>query len=318
MPKRIDFYSHVEKFIGSIRGDRNPYTSPDRHSEFPWTIAIRWMDCGLKAGIHTFNYDTYLGQNLFVRPKFIDRPYVLLMAHHDTMPNNNGVNTGSGVAVVDAIATWYNCSEVVPDDLNLAFALTDLGEGHPAYWNERAAYEASNRDRLDWDAFERQYQKKYPNIKKNYGTRVLFNHLLKTNLLDQLQVVLNFDSVGYTSEVQHSTEGFLGEVTQMTVSTGDFVAIVGNEEAREWVSRFQITHSDAGVSKLAVVLPKAVHKKELEDSEQAVFWQNGYPALLLTDTGDLRDPNTTHRESDLDLDFLVGIINLVVNTLLTQ
>jgi hypothetical protein len=50
-------------------------------------------------------------------------------------------------------------------------------------------------------------------------------------------------------------------------------------------------------------------------SDNASFWSNGYPALLLTDTGNLRNPHY-HRPSDrvetLDLGFATEVTDAVV------
>jgi Zn-dependent M28 family amino/carboxypeptidase len=53
-------------------------------------------------------------------------------------------------------------------------------------------------------------------------------------------------------------------------------------------------------------------------SDNASFWSNGFPALLLTDTADLRNPHY-HRASDrsetLDYGFMADVVDAVVAAL---
>lgn len=77
---------------------------------------------------------------------------------------------------------------------------------------------------------------------------------------------------------------------------GDFLAAVGNLKSARlcWsfrrgfkrVTRFPL---------FSIVLPERVHSIRLSDNSS--FWDHGYPALMLTDTSFLRNPNY-HRATD--------------------
>ncbi len=53
-------------------------------------------------------------------------------------------------------------------------------------------------------------------------------------------------------------------------------------------------------------------------SDHVPFWDNGYPAIMVTDTANMRNPHY-HRESDrietLDLDFLAGVCQGLVEAI---
>jgi len=102
--------------------------------------------------------------------------------------------------------------------------------------------------------------------------------------------------------------------------TGDFLSVVGNTNSDLLLNRF-ITSSTSAVPDL-VVLPLEVagNGEALPDvrrSDHAPFWDNGFQALLVTDTADLRNPNY-HQPTDtldtLNLQFAADVANASLTT----
>lgn len=101
-------------------------------------------------------------------------------------------------------------------------------------------------------------------------------------------------------------------------SRGDFLAIVANAE-----SVTLATHVESAAAQrapgLATVLLTVPGRGELfpdtRRSDHAAFWQFGYPAVMLTDTANFRNPHY-HRPSDtletLDLAFLASVAAAVL------
>ena len=96
---------------------------------------------------------------------------------------------------------------------------------------------------------------------------------------------------------------------------GDFLAAVGDTGSRDLLAVFErAARGVLPVVALAVPL-KGWLAPDVRRSDHARFWDVGYPALLLTDTAELRNPHY-HRASDtpetLDYDFLARATEAVV------
>jgi len=98
---------------------------------------------------------------------------------------------------------------------------------------------------------------------------------------------------------------------------GDFLAAVGDAGSRHLLAAFE-----RAASGVIPVVPLTVPLRgwvapDVRRSDNARFWDAGYPALLLTDTAELRNPHY-HRRSDtpetLDYGFLAAATEAVVRT----
>jgi Zn-dependent M28 family amino/carboxypeptidase len=77
---------------------------------------------------------------------------------------------------------------------------------------------------------------------------------------------------------------------------GDFLAAVGNLKSLALSWNFRRGFKRASRFPLfSIVLPEAIHEIRLSDNSS--FWDQGYPALMLTDTSFLRNPHY-HQASD--------------------
>jgi hypothetical protein len=93
-------------------------------------------------------------------------------------------------------------------------------------------------------------------------------------------------------------------------NVGDFIAIIGNERSKELlekVSRSFKTHIPQLPLEFLIVPGNGEGMEEVRLSDHSTFWDQGFPALLVTDTSFLRNPNY-HLPSDsmetLDFEFM--------------
>jgi len=100
-------------------------------------------------------------------------------------------------------------------------------------------------------------------------------------------------------------------------SQGDFLAIVGNEASRSLVTQLEqeARRHAAQLKILSLVVPgRGEAMPHTRRSDHASFWDVDYPAVMLTDTANFRNPHY-HRESDtldtLDLKFLSNVVTTV-------
>jgi Zn-dependent M28 family amino/carboxypeptidase len=98
---------------------------------------------------------------------------------------------------------------------------------------------------------------------------------------------------------------------------GDFLAIVGNEASRFLVRQLEQEAQRQAVQlkTLSLVVPgRGEAMPHTRRSDHASFWDAGYPAVLLTDTANFRNPHY-HRETDtvatLSLEFLYDVTTTV-------
>lgn len=93
-------------------------------------------------------------------------------------------------------------------------------------------------------------------------------------------------------------------------SSGDFLAIVGNTASASLVAAFEGAAKERIPDLKTVTLTVPGDGELLPDtrrSDHAAFWHHGFPAIMLTDTADFRNPHY-HRPTDhldtLNLDFM--------------
>ena len=103
---------------------------------------------------------------------------------------------------------------------------------------------------------------------------------------------------------------------------GDFLAIVGNEASRSLVRQIEQEAQGpaAQLKTLSLVVPgRGEAMPHTRRSDHASFWDAGYPAVVLTDTANFRNPHY-HRHTDtvdtLNLEFLSSIVTTVATTVI--
>ena len=114
----------------------------------------------------------------------------------------------------------------------------------------------------------------------------------------EIEAVVVLESVGFAAAgaVQSAPAGLPLEVPKV----GDFVAVVGNERSRGVVERFILGASGCGegLRVVPVVVPgNGELFRDTRRSDHAPFWDEGYPAVMLTDTTNFRSPHY-HEPSD--------------------
>ena len=102
--------------------------------------------------------------------------------------------------------------------------------------------------------------------------------------------------------------------------TGDFLAVVGDLNSRRLLLDYLESAGRASPRLKIVHLTVPFRGWALwatRRSDNASFWSNGFPALMLTDTADLRNPHyhrATDRSTTLDYDFMAEVVDSVIET----
>ena len=125
----------------------------------------------------------------------------------------------------------------------------------------------------------------------------------------RLHLMLSLEMLGYTAEVQNYPHEAMKAVYG---SRGDFIALVANTGAAALLPGLS---RGMGAHVKTKVLPVPFKGRQLPDvrlSDHSPFWDEGYNAVMVTDTSFMRNPHY-HQPSDtietLDLPFLQAVIN---------
>jgi hypothetical protein len=192
---------------------------------------------------------------------------VVVGAHYDTEHGTPGADdNASGVAAVMELARLFRDKK---PDRTIRFVL---------FANEEAPFSQT----------EQMGSLVYAKDLVAQGTRVV--------------AMLSLESIGYFS-TEPGSQHYPPQLSSRYPTTGDFIAIVGNEASRglcESLTR-ELKRS-ATLPVVGDVLPDAV--PEASRSDHWAFWKLGVPAVMVTDTAPFRNPHY-HKATDLPdrLDF---------------
>ncbi len=135
-----------------------------------------------------------------------------------------------------------------------------------------------------------------------------YAHKLKQEQ-QKLRLMISLEMLGYCDRNPHS-QSYPAGLDKLYPNTGDFIGLIGNiSTIPDLISlQKQIKQSvpcewlPAGWRGLAI--------PDTRRSDHAPFWDEGYKALMVTDTANMRNPHY-HKSSDrletLDLDFLTNV-----------
>jgi hypothetical protein len=113
---------------------------------------------------------------------------------------------------------------------------------------------------------------------------------------DRIVAMISLETIGYFSDEPSSQSYPLSVLDAFYPKTGNFIGIVGNLSSRSLVRRAIATFREEGkIPAEGAALPAAV--AGVGWSDHWAFWQNGYRAIMITDTALFRYPHY-HRETD--------------------
>ncbi len=136
----------------------------------------------------------------------------------------------------------------------------------------------------------------------------------------EIEAVLVLESVAYAGEdvVQAAPQGIPIKVPE----TGDFIAVIGNDASRGVVQAFSqsIERYRLPLPCLSLVVPgNGEMLPDTRRSDHAPFWDQGYPAVMVTDTTQFRNPHY-HQASDtlatLNLSFAAQVCRATAGALI--
>jgi aminopeptidase YwaD len=272
----------INRHLASLVGERHPETSPGALRKAAHYLATQCT----KSGWNTSNQlvrawgKTY--RNV-VAIKYPDRPGqkgklppLLIGTHYDTVSGSPGADdNASGLVVLLEVASRLRAQSLTRPIWLVAFCLEEQGLlGSQAF---ASRLKAEGRE---------------------------------------LAGAIILECVGFARS-EAGSQQTPPAVPIAVPAQGDFLAIVGNEPSRSLVCQLEQEAQRKAVQlkTLSLVVPgRGEAMPHTRRSDHASFWDAGYPAVMLTDTANFRNPHY-HRETDtietLNLDFIGQVADTV-------
>jgi Zn-dependent M28 family amino/carboxypeptidase len=151
------------------------------------------------------------------------------------------------------------------------------------------------------------------------GSAAFTSRLKKTR--QPLHGAIILECVGYATDEGGSQRKPPGLPVPLPAA-GNFLGIIGNDASRTLIATVEQSAKAVEPPLNAVALAVPGRGETLPDirrSDHAAFWDQGFPAVMLTDTANFRNPHyhqATDRIDTLNLDFLEAVIETVVKAAL--
>ncbi len=247
--------------LGSSFGARN-VDRPDALQDTVVYLEETLQGFGYEVARQSFEVDGVECHNLEVELKGTTRPeeIVVIGAHYDTAHDAPGANdNGSGVAATLALAREF--ADARPER-TLRFVL---------FVNEEPPYFQT----------EDMGSLRYARRSRERG--------------EEIVAMISLETIGYFDDAEGSQVYPVGVLGWVYPTRGDFVAFVGDLGSRSLVREsIKVFREHAEIGSEGAALPQGI--PGVGWSDHWAFWQEGYPALMVTDTAPFRYPYYHTRE----------------------
>ena len=276
--------NQLREDLQALVGERHPITSPNRLRQTEAYLHRRFSEAGLTVTTQPFpalggTSHNVIGTVLPERGLSQSVPPLILAAHFDTVEGSPGADDNASALVVM---------------LQVARQVRAMTLARPIRF---IAFNLEEENLLGSQA--------YTSLLRNNG--------------ESIHGAIVLECVGYASH-QPNSQKIPPGIPIAVPTTGNFLAVIGNQTALPLVGLL----TEAGrqtVSELPLI-PLVVpgRGEQLPDtrrSDHAAFWDEGYPAIMLTDTANFRNPHY-HKSTDtidtLNLEFVALVTRLVTDT----
>lgn len=270
----------LRQHLLALVGDRHPTSSPDGLQLAEEYLTRQFQSLELIVTVHSFaaiggTYRNIVGT--LPAMEGISAPPLVVAAHYDTVAHSPGADdNASGLAVMLEAARRLRTAPLRRPVRFIAFCLEE------AQLLGSLAYAAQLRERGE-----------------------------------TLCGAIVLECVGYASArsaSQHVPPGLPIAIP----SVGDFLGIIGNQDSAGLAETIEraAKHSVQDLNTFSLIVPgQGELFPDTRRSDHAAFWAHGYPAVMLTDTANFRNPHY-HQPTDiietLDLEFMEKVTRLLV------
>jgi len=270
---------HLKRIVGV----RHHQSAPEALEAAADYITDQFRTSGLRVRNHWFEAFGHRNRNIIAsfpvltKEDLRPRPLLILGAHYDTVSHSPGADdNASGVAVMLETARLLGQLKVPKPLVFIGFAQEEQ------HCLGSTLYAIKMR---------------------RAGSRI--------------QGMIALECVGYASKESGSQQHVRGLPITLP-DRGDFLGVVGNSDAAPLKAGFEKTAKRYApdLSLIGLLVPEGGHGyPDTRRSDHSPFWDAGYPALMLTDTANFRNP-AYHQPGDsletLDLSYMANVAKAVV------
>ncbi|MBD0310434.1 MAG: M20/M25/M40 family metallo-hydrolase [Microcoleus sp. T1-bin1] len=125
-----------------------------------------------------------------------------------------------------------------------------------------------------------------------------------------IRLMISLEMLGYCNHNPNS-QSYPAGLKYFYPNSGNFIALIGTlRTVPDLINLSGKIRKSGQPCEWLPVPNRGLMVPDTRRSDHVPFWDNGYPAIMVTDTANMRNPHY-HRESDkietLDLDFLAGV-----------
>ncbi|HEY9639563.1 MAG TPA: M20/M25/M40 family metallo-hydrolase [Coleofasciculaceae cyanobacterium] len=269
----LDLQQNLLTHLQQVTRDRDPFLATEGHFYVQQYICQQFAQWGTVES-HGFEYRgrTYCNWVLNLPAQSSSsQPPILIGAHYDAVPGSVGADdNATGIAVL----------------LELARSLAQQPARHPI---RLVAFDLEELGLMGSRAYAAELQQQQ----------------------QRLRLMISLEMLGYCDHTPHS-QRYPPGLQRFYPNQGNFIALIGNLRTLPTLIRLsrkirqegQIPCEWLPAGQRGLIVP------DTRRSDHAPFWDAGYPALMVTDTANLRNPHY-HKASDrlntLNLEFLTGV-----------
>ena len=250
---REELRADVQKLAGEI-GERNMGHYPQLTAAADF-IEKSFASAGLQPRRDTYELHKLACHNIETEIHGASAQIVVVGAHYDSVLGAPGANdNGTGVAAVLALARRFAKKQPT---LTLRFV---------AFVNEEPPYFQTSQ----------------------MGSLVYASRCKARG--DQISAMISLETIGYFSDAPNSQIYPSPMLGWFYPKVGNFIAFVGNIGSRELLRRALLSFREAGeLPSEGAAVPAFI--PGVAWSDHWSFWQQGYPAIMITDTAPFRYPH---------------------------
>jgi len=250
---------NLKGHVKSIHFDRNPYDHYLELEQAAKYIEKEFLKTGLEVKEDSFQWEGRSYKNIVAEKKGATFPQrvFILGAHYDTVPGSPGADDNAS---------------------GIAVLLEVARKIRTAHINGSVRFIAFSLEEYNFIGSAHYVEK----LKKGE---------------EEILGMVSLEMVGFTGPKQNYPPPLNPKYYP---NVGDFIAIVGNERSKELlenICRSFKTHIPQLPLEFLIVPGKGEGMEEVRLSDHSPFWDHGFPALMVTDTSFLRNPNY-HLPSD--------------------
>lgn len=275
--------SELRRHIDVLQTVRHPESNPKGLAKAAEYIRETFAGQGHELSEHRFDEEGREYSNIIatIAGSTLAEERVIAMAHFDTVSGSPGADdNASGVAVLLELGRVLRRAHASRTIQLIAVNLEEQREegvhGSPITRGSRALAKHARED--EWDIA---------------GTVVL-------------------ECVGYAGK--DCPQDAPDELRDVIPDVGDFLAVIANAASHRLIHVFEDSLESSAANLKYIALPPVTGNGEdtpdVRRSDHAPFWDEGYKAIMLTDTGNFRNPHY-HKKSDtletLNLDFTTEV-----------